>query len=458
MSHCSVFKKAFVFSGCFALLLFLSVSPAFSEKASGDDSAHDLFTSTLAQEEDALQPSEGKLEYVANNALVWPFAYFKKGMDKTLNFVEHHRIYDKLDWIYEQFKANGVYNKPQTLSNMTDTGEGAEFDFKQMFRLKGKIPYLKATGGIGWINKEYFRVHTELGVDKKTEVGPYAFGVFNYETRGREKFYGIGPRTSRGDGCAYHSEITTVGGKAGYSLGFGTDIIGEFLYEHANITNGVHTRTGIIDDVFRDRQVISGLAGGDFLIFGTELAHDTRDFPEDPHAGSNVRLAGRFFKDIDGSDLSFFKFRIEAAKYIEVFSERQVLAGRFIGEHNVKAGDGARIPFFHMARLGGNGVYPSLGDTMRGFERNRWYAQSAAVLNLEYRYQIWHYKNSQLEAVIFVDEGEVFNDFGGFKMRNLKTTVGGGLRFKLRRRNYLSFEVAKASEDWQIYLRTTAPF
>lgn len=404
-----------------------------------------------------MQRLEGKTEYFLNHALVWPFDILKKGMDETLNFVEHHRVYDKLDWIYEQFKANGVYTKPQMLSNFRDSGPGAEFNFSEMARLKRKMPHLKATGGIGWIDHKYFRVHSELGLEKKTEVGPYGWGVFNYEVRPREDFFGIGPKTSRGDGTSYRSEITTVGGRGGYSLGFGTDFAGELLYENANITDGKKGNMAQIDQYFAG-QVIPGLNGADFLIMGTELVRDTRDFPEDPHRGSNTRLYARFYKDVSGSRLNFMKLRFEASKYIELFSDRQVIAGRLIGEHNVELGNHNHIPFFHMARLGGNGLYPSQGDTFRGCVRNRFYADSDLVLNFEYRYEIWHYKNSAIDAVIFCDEGQAFNEIGDFEMKNFRTTVGGGFRFKLRRRNYLSFEVAWGNEGFQIYARTTAPF
>jgi len=454
--HYHIFRNT-GFRACCALGVCLAlIFPSYAESAP-EKLSYDRFTPALQEGTSGPQKLEGKAEYLLNHALVWPLDIFKKGMDETLNFIEHHRVYDKLDWLYEQFKANGIYTKPQMLSNLRDSGPGAEFNFSEMARLKQSMPHLKATGGIGWIDHKYFRVHSELGVEKKTEVGPYGWGVFNYEDRPREDFFGIGPDTSRGDGASYHSEITTVGARGGYSLGFGTDFAGEFLYENANIGDGKKGNMAQIGQHFPG-QVIPGLDGADFLVMGAELTRDTRDFPEDPHKGSNVRLYGRFYKDVGGERLNFMKLRFEASKYVELFSDRQVIAARLVGEHNLELGNHNHIPFFHMARLGGNGLLPSLGDTMRGYVRNRFYADSDLVLNFEYRYEIWHYKNSALDAVIFCDEGQAFNEIGNFEMKDFRTTVGGGLRFKLRRRNYLSFETAWSNEGFQIYARTTAPF
>ncbi len=381
----------------------------------------------------------------------WPLDLVRGGMDKTLYWLDHYRVLDKTKWIYERITDYGIYPNLQNVGTISDSGIGTDLDVVKLLRQKGNFPYLRFKNGIGWVSGQFFRVYTELGMDKLEEIGPYGSFYFNFEDRPRQDFFGIGPDTSRGDSHNFKSKDATLELRLGYSLTLHTDLKATFGYKTVDIEDGEDDGKGKMD------RNVPGAGGGHLLISGLELMHDTRDFPGDPHKGGFEHFKVSYHDGVGGYDFGYFKYRGELARYHEIFSERQVLGGRLLMEHNDELNH-QQIPFFDMARLGGYGVYPSLGDEHRGFQQNRFFGKSLFLLNLEYRYLVWQYRDFSMDAVIFWDEGQVFNEFSRFQFKDFRASVGGGLRFKVLRNAILSFEAAKSSEGVEVYARSQTPF
>jgi hypothetical protein len=414
----------------------------------------DLYTARLAEKGETLAKESPWRKALELPPL--PLDLVRYGLDKTIYAVDHYHIDDKLQWMYEEITNYGIYPKLRGTASIAEVGAGVDVDFVKLARQKARFPYARLRGRLDWIHSELFRVSSEVGIDKLHEVGPYGAFYFNYEDRPEEDFFGIGPNTSLGDGTSFNSEITTLSLRGGYSFSLNTDLRTWVAYKNANITNGQDGGKGIIDLIFPAGS-IPGLAGGEFLITGLEFIHDTRDFPEDPHKGGFLNFKASYHEGVTGSDFGFFKYRGEIARFHELFSERQVLAVRFVGEHNDELNDRA-VPFFEMARLGGYGVSPSLGDTHRGFQKNRFFGESNLLMNLEFRYVVWQYKDLSLDAVIFWDEGQVFNELSEFQFKDFRESIGGGFRFKVLRKSILSVEAARSDEGLEFYARADTPF
>lgn len=428
-------------AGILAAFLF-TMTPPFVF-AQGE---YDAYTRVLPRQKQRETLTEKSLGFLA-----FPFDVIRMGMDQTLYTIEHYHIDDKIKWIYDRLTDYGIYPKLQNMANFGDFGAGVDIDLVKLVHQKGNLPYLKMKTGVAWTSNELFRVYTEVGMDKLNEIGPYGSFYFNFEERPEEDFFGIGPNTSRGDSQTFKSEITTLETRAGYSLTLDLDLKFRAAYKVANIKDGGDEGKGKLD------KNIAGARGGDFLVIGSELAHDTRDFPDDPHKGGFERVQISYTEGVDGYDFGYFKYRGEAARYKEVFSERQVIGIRFVGEHNDELND-QEIPFFDLARLGGYGVYPSLGDTHRGFQKNRFFGESLLLMNLEYRYLVWQYRDFSLDAVAFWDEGQVFNEISEFQWKDFRESVGGGFRLKVLRKAILSLEIARSDEGINVYARSNTPF
>jgi hemolysin activation/secretion protein len=85
------------------------------------------------------------------------------------------------------------------------------------------------------------------------------------------------------------------------------------------------------------------------------------------------------------------------------------------------------------------------GD-LRGFDQNRFRAKSSLLFNLEYRYPIW----DTWDAVLFLDEGQVFNDFSEIGFDNLHLGGGAGLRFMTRTGFLFRIEAGFSKEQMRV--------
>jgi len=116
------------------------------------------------------------------------------------------------------------------------------------------------------------------------------------------------------------------------------------------------------------------------------------------------------------------------------------------------------IPFFDLAQVGGFGIQPSVSWTHRGFKTHRFYDTSSAVLNLEYRYNVWQYGDYGADWVFFSDLGKVFNELQAFGKGRVKVSYGTGVRIKAYRRVIFTFQLAHSNEGLRAYVRTKTAF
>jgi len=438
-------KRTFYF-----LFIFLAV---FIPSPAAQEITYDRYAALWPE---GSMEEKSSLQSFSRHFLVYPFELARWPVDKTLLFVEKYHVDDKVDWIYEQLKNRGVTPKVRLLTD--DFGGGLEIEFIQLTGLKERFPNSTFRTSGFWTADHITDYKVELKQEKIAGTGFFSAGNFRYENRGEEHFYGIGPNTSLGDGTSYRMERTTLALPVGYEFSDSLKAEGKVSYQNVNITNGEDGGRGIIDEIFvaTGRQPIPGLGGDEILSWGLDLEHDTRDSDELPLRGGYERAHFSYNKGMDSST-GFFKYRGEAAHFFRLFSDRRVLAVRGLVEHNDEAGD-REVPFFQMARLGGFGTYPRLGDLHRGFRRDRFYDESLILLNIEYRWTVWEYREWRGDAILFWDEGQVFGEWTDFQFKDFEPSYGVGLRISLEGEVLLSIETAKSHEGTQFYVKTRAPF
>ena len=130
---------------------------------------------------------------------------------------------------------------------------------------------------------------------------------------------------------------------------------------------------------------------------------------------------------------------------------------RFYGEHNDRLRNRS-VPFHQLARLGGYGKYPDRSATFRAYDKNRFFGESLALLNLEYRYTVYEYRDWKVDTVYFWDEGQVFRDISDFQWQDFEASYGGGFRISVLNHVVLSLEVAHGDEGTHFYAKTGSPF
>jgi hypothetical protein len=399
----------------------------------------------------AAQPLKGFF----SRALELPFKLIKWPMDKGIIFSENHRLDKKTIWLYEESLKQGV--KP--LFGFTDLSAlpffGAELNLLTIARQKDRFPDFFATTTLLYCPTVFFSVGSEIGAQKIGGTGFHTKGFFNYDLQQKEPFYGIGPHTSMGNSTSYRMETTRVGAAAGYEFSPTIDLEGGFDYRNVNILNRKLDGKGDIRTIFSGEN-IPGTGGDNLLDYSLTLGRDTRDSKDDATQGSYQKLLFQYTDGIRGSEASYFKYQIDAAKYFRLASPRRILVARVFAEHNQTI-DGT-LPFYDMAKLGGAGANTRDSETARAFVYNRFYGQSALLLNLEYRYTVMEYKQFKVKTAFFNDLGEVFGKIHQFRLVDLRESYGVGLYISYSRNTLLNVSVAHGNEGTRFYVKNKLAF
>lgn len=399
----------------------------------------------------AAEPLKG----VFSRIIEFPFKLVKWPMDQGMIFTENHRLDKKTKWIYEQAIKQGV----RPLFGFSDLSAlpyyGAELNLLALTRQKEKYPDFFATTTLLHCPTVFFAVGSEIGAQKIAGTGLHAKGIFGYDRQEKEPFYGIGPHTSRGDGSSYRLQTTLVGAAVGYEFSPTVDLEAGFDYRKEDVLNRVHDGKGDIRNNFPG-QNIPGLGGGDLLDTSLTLGRDTRDSKDDATRGSYQKLFFRYTNGVNGSPARYLKYQIDMAKYFRLWSARRIFVTRLFAEHNERI-DGD-VPFFDMAKLGGAGANVRDSETLRSFVYNRFYGQSALLLNLEYRYTVLEYKEFKFKTAVFSDTGEVFGKIHQFQLKDLRESYGVGFYLSYTNNTLVNFSVAHGNEGTRFYVKTKLAF
>ena len=429
---------------CLGLLVF--ASPGYGEEKKADLYAP-VYTEPLAP-----KPLKGALSRI----IEFPFKLAKGPIDKGNIYIETHRLDKKAIWLYEEALKQGV--KP--LFGFADVSAipyfGAEFNLLTLARQKEKYPDFFATATILYCPSVFFQVGSEIGAQRIAGTGFHAKGVLNYDREEKETFYGIGPDTSRGDSTSYRMETTRVGAAAGYEFSPTIDLTAGFDYKNVNIFNRAHDGKGDITTIFAG-QNIPGVHGDNLLEYSVTLGRDTRDSKDDATKGSYQKFLFQFTDGVNGSPARFFKYQLDAAKYFRLASPRRILAARLFAEHNDEAGSG-NIPFYNMAKMGGAGTNARDSEALRSFVYNRFYGESALLLNLEYRYTVLEYKEFKVKAAVFNDLGQVFGEIHEFQFKDFRDSYGAGLYLSYAKNTLINVSVAHGNEGAQFYVKNKLAF
>jgi outer membrane protein assembly factor BamA len=159
---------------------------------------------------------------------------------------------------------------------------------------------------------------------------------------------------------------------------------------------------------------ITGSKGGIISGLGVGLKYDTRNQNFYPTKGYSIKASFERFGQWVGSDFSYNLTSIDAIRYFDLKKDRVIAAniyGRFI------QGD---APFFHLSGIGGN-------SRMRGYYQGYWLAKQKLGWQAEYRMPLFW----RLGMVAFAGNAVVANQIDQFSWKNIRTTAGLGLRFKI---------------------------
>ncbi len=222
-----------------------------------------------------------------------------------------------------------------------------------------------------------------------------------------DKFYGIGNRTS--------SDLEED---------FTPEEIRIFLRAQARLLPGLYAGPvyeyldsrlkEIENDGLFAQKTISGSDGARISGAGLQVSWDTRDNIYLPSKGNYYQLQATWFDSQLGGRYDFQRYIVDFRTYLTVWHSH-ILAFQAYGRST--SGD---VPFQKLSELGGSLL-------MRGYYLGRYRDRNLLAAQSEYRLPLW----KRLGLVAFAGLGDVASTPSRFRLRDVKTSAGFGLRFLL---------------------------
>ena len=221
------------------------------------------------------------------------------------------------------------------------------------------------------------------------------------------KFYGIGHNTTEDDEENYTPRNVY------FSLNYQLQVRKEiYLGAHYDFT---HSEIVEVDEngLLAEKD-ISGSEGGTISGAGLFVNRDTRDNIFCPSCGGFYQLFVNFYRGLVGSDYDFERYNLDVRQYIPLLSIHIFALQGYV---NIMKGN---PPFQNVSLLGGDSL-------MRGYYEGRYRDKNMFVFQIEHRMPVWW----RFGMAGFLGFGEVSDNISHFALKELKHSVGFGVRYSL---------------------------
>ena len=287
--------------------------------------------------------------------------------------------------------------------------------------------------------EKYYLMETGLSMPKLAH-DHYFFDVYGvHRDYPSVDYYGPGPDSHKAGRADFRLEDTWFQATTGIKLWNHLRLGGVARYLLVNVGPGDDAEYTSAETLYPATPGM--LYQSNFLQDGGFLQFDYRDVPGDPHSGGNYIAQFSTYNDVRRDRYSFDRLDLEAQQYIGFFNKLRVIALRAkIVATSPHAGN--QVPFYLQPTLGGP-------DDLRGYRAFRFYDNNEAVLNGEYRWQVF----AGLDMALFVDAGQVFDRWQQINYRHLRSDAGFGFRFKMNGAVFMRIDTGFSPEGFGIWLK-----
>ena len=270
------------------------------------------------------------------------------------------------------------------------------------------------------------------------------------------RFFGLGNNSKESNESNYTSRETNLKLAGGINLSPDLSILITERYRDVRLDNGVVPSLPQTTTAFRTTAGVEGAQ-----IFGTKLTflYDTRDSQLTPVKGRYLNLSGEFNTNVQhAAPNRWLRFTLDARQLIPHDSDRKVLVLHFLADGVIRTDETLRrtIPFYERPMLGGE-------NTLRAFGLNRFFSDTAWLVNVEERMQIAEKRvfdhNVDLQVAPFVDMGRVQRlDRHSFSFEH--TQVNPGVGFRVLARPYVvgRLDAAYGKDGGNVFVGLDYPF
>jgi outer membrane protein assembly factor BamA len=257
----------------------------------------------------------------------------------------------------------------------------------------------------------------------------------------RINFYGLGPRSLKGQRSDYRLEDTATDLIVGVKPVPRVKLGGSVGYLWLNVGPGTDSRLISTEREFTPEQAPGIDRQTDFFRYGTFVQMDYRDNPHGPENGGNYVAQYTWYQDRKLGLHDFRRLDVDLQQYLGFFNKRRVIALR-ARTVLTDTDSGQTLPFYMNPVLGGS-------EDLRGFRPFRFSDKNLLSLTGEYRWEAF----SGLDMALWVDGGKVFPRRGQLNFSNLEASYGFGLRFNVQNRTFIRLDVGFGREGFQIWFK-----
>lgn len=244
------------------------------------------------------------------------------------------------------------------------------------------------------------------------------------------------------DETSYSTEQGWVNLNLGYAISERVGLGLTSTFKRANIGSG----SGFGGEDFPD--AIPGAGNTSLFSIGSTVMFNFRNGWPRTLSGTVIQFGYQYNRELNGSRFEYNRYNIEVHQFIPIpfLAKNRRLAVRGIFEKMDRIGD-KQIPFYELSTIGD-------AATLRGYDENRFRGRGSLLFNFEYRYPVW----DTWDAVIFIDEGQVFDDLNEISFDRFHFAAGTGLRFMSPTGFAMRFEVGFSREMVRALFQITPNF
>jgi hypothetical protein len=423
---------------CFATLVLADTQPSQSEKTQPSEDNRKYCVEV--KEKPSGVPFRKIIGFPLKIAFS-PFYLIDHGLQKGLLAIEKRNVVPRIAYLLSLPGSRGISGIFGELGSGSGLGGGIGLSDTGLFdnRLRASVSAALSIN----LYQEYNASLERFWPDRYVCSSSARYGL-----KHREIFYGVGPGTNKSDTSFWGMEETFASLALRNSLSRTITISRGVDYCNMGIY-AARDATTLTRDIYPD---LSGLRGAELIRTGISLKHDSRDSPADPFSGGTEYLSVGFSCDIIGKPFQFFDYSFEMTRYFTVFKKGRKVSARLLYERTDPWRD-KELPFFSMPRLGGFA-------TLRGYSEDRFWGTQAACATLEYSYPVWR---RSVDAVVFADIGQIFEEFTDVNLSALTASYGGGIRLKSPGKpifgvEILRLEIARSAEGFRVMASVSPPF
>ncbi len=260
----------------------------------------------------------------------------------------------------------------------------------------------------------------------RTHQGDFSFeGHFFFERDPTERFFGIGNSSSEGNESNYTTEQLYFQGTLGYNITPRLQVAVVERPRYVRIFNGAFES---IPTIFKQFPNIKGLDGGTEVLNQIQGSYDTRDSVDLPTDGGYALIYAAIADRRFLSSVSYTRFGADIHHYFPIGRKITLATHGYL--QYMPAGN--EVPFWSMARLGGESSLLYNQQTLRGYGAGRFVDNNLFDVNVEMRSRVWETDifntHGILELAPFFDVGRVFHNPGEDFVTDLHPVGGMGFR------------------------------